>query len=440
MSVHGRVVFGGITALVCAASPARADEPIASLDPEAPPPERWEPGLLPVLSYDSDLGFGFGAIGVLARFEPGYDPYRLRLQAALQATVAVDEAGDPHVPYHDDYVRMDMPGLLGDRLRLQGEIAFNKLATTGYYGFGQRSLSIDFPDEVLEESETARRFYQYDKMALSLDFFARFTPFKIDRSGEDPRLEIYDGTHVAYYWVERYPGSKLEDDEQLRFQASEQGRALRELLHGTSDHPRIAKSFGILWDDRDHEFAPDSGSLTEVGVRLSPGLTDSLSHSRFHFGTRWFAPIMRDYLVFAHRAAFDALTGHPPVDEMSQLGVLFPEDFGGSTTLRGVPLRRFHGRMKLLGQVELRGSFPWFEIFKQRFQIGLVGFVDAAHVWADFVDQPALDLDFERPPFTLGAGGGLRIRWADTFVLRIDGAYSPTEETPGVYLDIGHAF
>lgn len=436
-----RPFFGGsVTALLLVASQARAGEPLASLDPEAPPEERWEPGVLPVLSYDSDLGFGFGAIGVLARFEPGYDPYRLRLQAAVQATVAVDDAADERFPYHDDYVRMDMPGLIGDRLRLQAEIAFNKLATTGYYGFGQRSLSIDFPDDVLDDSETARRFYQYDKTALSLDLFARFTPFKIEKPGEDPRLELYDGTHAAYYWIDRYPGSKLQADVRHRFEESAPGRALRELLHGASDHPRIAKSFGILWDDRDHEFAPDSGSSTELGVRLSPGVTDSLSYSRLHLGTRWFAPILRNHLVFAHRAAFDVLPGHPPVDEMSQIGVLFPEDFGGSTTLRGVPLRRFHGRMKLLGQVEVRGSFPWFEILEQRFQIGLVGFVDAGHVWADFEDQPSLDLDFERPPFTLGTGGGLRIRWADTFILRIDGAYSPTERTPGVYLDIGHAF
>lgn len=418
------------------AEPVAPDKP----DPDAPPPERWEPGILPVLGYDSDLGFAFGAIGVLARFEPGFEPYRLRLQALIQADLQIDEAGDPHLPFHDDYVRMDVPGLLEDRLRLQAEISFNKNATTGYYGFGQRSLRREFSDDELEESEIARRYYQYDKAGLGLDFFARFTPFKIETPGEDPRLELYDGTHVHYYWMERYRGSRLQQDALSRELPTPRGEALRGLLHGTTDHPLIAKSFGVLWDDRDHEFAPEQGSLTEVGVRFSPGVTSGLSNTRFHFGTRWFAPLVPSYLVFAHRLAVDALTGQPPVDEMSQIGVLHTEDVGGSTTLRGVTLRRYSGRLKVLGQVELRGSFPWFEILEQRLQIGLVGFVDAGHISADFVDQPALDEDYDRPPFTLGTGGGLRIRWADTFVLRVDAAYSPTDHTNGVYVDVGHAF
>ena len=38
------------------------------------------------------------------------------------------------------------------------------------------------------------------------------------------------------------------------------------------------------------------------------------------------------------------------------------------------------------------------------------------------------------------AGGGLRVRWGETLVIRFDGAYSPTEHTPGFYVDIGHVF
>jgi len=40
----------------------------------------------------------------------------------------------------------------------------------------------------------------------------------------------------------------------------------------------------------------------------------------------------------------------------------------------------------------------------------------------------------------LGTGAGLRVRWGETFLIRFDGAYSPTEHTPGFYVDIGHVF
>lgn len=413
------------------ARPARA-EPVD--------PDRWEPGGFPVLSYDSDLGVGLGAIGVLARFERGYEPYRFRLQGLFQINIATEENAATRVPLHDDYIRADIPGLLDDRLRVQAELSFNKLATTPYYGIGPRSRVTAFSDRELERSEAARRFHQYDRMALGADLLLRFTLLRLDAPGEDPRLELYDGTHFGYFWMELYRGSLLEADAAARRQPSPRGEALRALLHGTEDQLRLAKSFGLLWDDRDHEFAPDRGSFTEVGARVSPGTTERSSWSRFHVATRWFAPLVRTYLVFAHRAAFDVLAGDPPVDELSQIGVFQTEELGGSVTVRGVPLRRFGGRMKLLGQAELRGSFPWFEVAEQRFQVGLVAFIDAARVWADYGSVPVLDADDERVPFALGTGGGLRFRWADTFILRADGAYSPTEETPGVYIDVGHAF
>ncbi|HEY0133386.1 MAG TPA: hypothetical protein VGB85_04880 [Nannocystis sp.] len=42
--------------------------------------------------------------------------------------------------------------------------------------------------------------------------------------------------------------------------------------------------------------------------------------------------------------------------------------------------------------------------------------------------------------FKVGTRGGLRVRWGETFLVRFDGAYSPTEGTPRFYVDIGHVF
>lgn len=412
----------------------------AMAEPDEKEPDRWEPGGFPVVNYDSNLGVGLGAIGVLARFERGYEPYRFRLQALAQFNIAQDQAGNTIFPLHDHYFRFDAPGLLDDRVRLQGELSFNKLATTPYYGIGQRSEEPDFSAKLLEQSAVARRYNHYDRMTLGLDLFLRFALVTLRLPGEDPRLELYDGTHLSSFWIDAYPGSKLKQDVAEKREPGPRGEALRALLHGTEDNVQVAKSFGLLWDDRDHEFAPSRGSLTEIGVRLSPGVEERLSYSRFHVATRWFAPLVSPYLVFANRLAFDVLGGDPPVDELSQIGVFQTEELGGGATIRGVPLRRFSGRMKLLGQAELRGSFPWFVLFEQRLQVGVVAFVDAARVWADYEPVPALDVDFDRPPFAFGTGGGARFRWADTFILRADGAYSPTEDSTGIYVDVGHAF
>jgi len=39
-----------------------------------------------------------------------------------------------------------------------------------------------------------------------------------------------------------------------------------------------------------------------------------------------------------------------------------------------------------------------------------------------------------------GVGGGVRIQWGETVMIRIDMAWSPDADPIGVYFDIGHVF
>lgn len=101
-------------------------------------------------------------------------------------------------------------------------------------------------------------------------------------------------------------------------------------------------------------------------------------------------------------------------------------------------LGRLLGKVKLIANAELRAQAPWFEIAGQRFRVGFVTFLDAGRVFSEL--EPSRALDGPWAPFDLGVGGGLRLRWAETFILRADGAYSPTRDTPGFYIDVGQVF
>lgn len=425
-----RLGWLGAVALWLALCPARAEEP-----GEALPETRWEPGLLPAIGYDSDLGLGLGAIGTLARFEPGFDPYRVRLQAQAFVRLTLDPTDQVTVPYQQHYLRADLPDLIEDRLRLGFALTFAKISNTGYYGLGQRSERRLFSEAELEASEAARRYHYYDDTAPSADVTARIRLFTLGAPVRDRRLELLTGLHGAYHLIERYEGSKLAADVA---QTATDPR-LADLLHGTTDHGLLAASLGLLWDTRDHEFAPTHGSLTELSSRLSPGVDAELRYLRLHFATRWFVPIVSHWLVFAHRTALDLLVGDPPVYELSQYGVLqIDEGPGGTGSVRGVLLRRYHGKAKIIENVELRGEGPAFTVFGERFRVGAVGFVDAGRVWSDLPAIAALDGPWA--PFAVGVGAGLRLRWGETLVMRGDGAYSPTDDTSGFYLDLGHVF
>ncbi len=399
-----------------AATPGHAQAPAAS---------RWEPGVVPALNYDSDIGFGFGAVGTLVRFEPGFEPYRLRLEAQLFTSVAVDEAGEPSLPFHDDYLRADAPGLFGDRLRLSGGVFFRKLASSAYYGIGQGVEPRVFSERELSESEAARRYHQYDHIASGADATARVTVLRVAQPGEDARLEWLVGLHGAFHEVRPYAESLLAEDA--------------ESIVGVGEHGLLSTDAGLLYDDRDHEFWPTRGSLTELSVRGSAGVGDHLHFLRAHLSTRWFAPLFGDALVFAQRAAVDLIAGAAPIYELTQFGVLDASDGpGGSESLRGVAMGLLAGKLKLVGNAELRAQAPWFHVAGEPFRVGFVGFVDAGRVWSEL--PPSAPRDGPWAPFDASFGGGLRLRWAETFILRADGAWSPTRATPGFYVDVGQVF
>ena len=82
------------------------------------------------------------------------------------------------------------------------------------------------------------------------------------------------------------------------------------------------------------------------------------------------------------------------------------------------------------------------DIFGERLRFGLVGFTDAGRVWSDWQARQVAGTDLDGPhaPFSVSLGGGARMQWAETFILRADFGYSPTNETTGFAIDIGHVF
>jgi hypothetical protein len=415
-------------------SSARADD----LDPD-----RWEPGGVPAFNYNSDIGVGLGAVGWLARFEEGYNPYRFRLQLQLFASINRDEAGDYGVPFHDHQLALDFPGLLDGALRLNARLGFGKFSNAGYYGIGAASERRVFSEEQLETDEAARRYHQYGRTFPSVQLNGRVNLYEEPVPVGKRRLELLVGSELSFSWMDVYARSKLAEDVALADQDSPDGRTLNVLLDGTDDHVLWLANLGLLWDTRDHEFAPTRGTFTELSARLSPGVQHQLRYVGLHLGSRWFAPIIPDHLVVASRGVVDALFGHAPLYELSRFGVLDPKDGpGGAASVRGVLLRRYHGKLKVIGNLELRGRFPWVTIGGERFRFGLVAFADAGRVWADGHRRVVAGQNLDGPyaPIRVGLGGGARIQWGETFLLRVDGAHSPTDRTDGFYVDVGHVF
>ncbi len=422
------------------AKPKKSDLP--------PKPDRLEFGALPAISYDSDLGFGFGVIASLARFDPGFRPYRWRLELVLEATVKRAPGKGYELPFHNDYLNFDIPGLARDRLRLTGRVGFRKFATTGYFGFGNNAQAEAPWENIDREAElaayqAARRYHQFDHIYPLLLFNARVLLWDRSDAVQRRRIEALVGLNTTYNIIRPYADSKLEQDiaRSQDANAYADGQALAGLLRGTEPHLLAVVSLGLLLDTRDHEYTPTRGSFTELAVRTSPGIQEDLRYVGFTVNTAWFRPIVGEYLSVGLRGLFDAIAGHPPFYELTRFGALMPRDGpGGGWSLRGVVRQRYAGKIKLIHNLELRSLFWRFRIRKSQFVVGAVTFLDAARLWADWRPTILDQANIDAGSFKLGTGGGLRVRWGETFLVRLDVAYSPTDRSPGFYVDVGHVF
>jgi outer membrane protein assembly factor BamA len=196
---------------------------------------------------------------------------------------------------------------------------------------------------------------------------------------------------------------------------------------------------GLLWDTRDHDLVPSRGVFHEASLRFTPDPRSDVSYAGATVALRFYRPLYRDRLVLAARVMGDMLFGDPPIYELARHGGLFPMPApGGGSGVRGVPMQRYHGKVKLLSNLELRARVLPLSVFGQRFNIGAIAFFDAGRVWSDFTASERLD--GSGPGIKVGFGGGLRIQWGEAFLLRTDVAWSPDADPIGFYFNVNHVF
>ena len=112
--------------------------------------------------------------------------------------------------------------------------------------------------------------------------------------------------------------------------------------------------------------------------------------------------------------------------------------------IRGVPLRRYHGLIHVLGNGEFRSIFYRFTVNKMKMALGAAAFVDSGRVWADY--RLCSELDGTGFGLKYGVGGGLRFLMGEGQLIRLDVAYSPdmvdlNPDMPvGIYVAFGQFF
>lgn len=352
--------------------------------------------VLPLLSYNPDLGFGYGGVAGAYFYRPGYVPYRHAIAIQYFAT-------SRGVQNH--FLRYDGPRLIGS-LRVEARLEYRRELLSPFYGAGNISAPFFGGDQ------DDQRF-NYDKFSPAGWIRLRGAPW-----GAHHPFQSY----VTLGWrntnVNTYEGSVLEQDQPVGIQGGKTGQ-----LAG-----------GVLWDTRDEEGDPSSGGLSELAFRFSSDST--LSRYRYVGVTAVERRFIRlnSRLVFAQRFILDALFGEVPFFEWPLTGgILAAEGVGGMSSVRGLERNRFAGNWKAFSNSEMRVNIYNFSLFKVPLRVGAVGFLDLGRVWATNVDDGPW---YRWHP---GVGGGIRLA-RRAAVVRIDYAMAPETLRQGFYVTFGQMF
>jgi len=411
------VAAHAVTAAPAVAGDSLNSSNLSSNKDLAHPEAHNELNLVPVAGGTTDIGVGGGFFGGLAHIRPGYEPYEWNIESAGFVTFAPGDGGGVAVPYQDFYLKFSVPRFLHSSMRIEIRPSYGWESKLNYFGLGNASSAALPPG-------APPGYFKYGRLHPQLDI--------------DLRWRIHDhlvgrvGMRYTQNWIEVANDSRLAAD--LRTGSAE----VRSLLGSTSPHASAAFHYGIQWDDRDNDVSAHQGTFDSFDVKLSPG-DNAVFPYRYGEATataRVYIPLSKPRITLAGRIVADVLYGDPPFYELARFDDTYA--IGGLNGVRGVPGQRYYGKIKALGNVEVRTELVSFHALGKPLLLGVVGFFDAGRVWADTSLRP--DLDGRRVGVKYGAGGGLRVQSGSAFVIRADVAWSPDATPVGGYVAVGQMF
>ena len=373
--------------------------------------------LVPIAGGSSDIGIGGGAVGALTHFggretEQNLGGWAWRFEGSAFATFRASPK--LAAPYQDYWLLLTLPDLDQGKLRMTARVAFTEETNVHYYGIGDAT-------PLPPDSGSPR--YLYTRTHPTLEGYARVLLM--------PHLFVNVGASMTVNWLDVPPDGKLAID--MRSGSPD----VRNLL-GTARTAGVAfAQESVIWDNRDDEVVPRRGMWDEIDLRLSPAIGDALpyAYAEVLAIARTYVPV-GSRVVVALRGLADGLVGDPPFFNLP----LYDDTYaiGGTAGIRGVPGQRYYGKVKLIGNLEVRTDVARFRAIGKPWGIAAVGFIDAGRLWADWSSQP--ELDGTGLGLKWGTGVGVRVQQGSAFVVRADVAWSPDAQPLGGYFAAGEMF
>jgi outer membrane protein assembly factor BamA len=342
-------------------------------------------GALPAITFDSDLGFQYGALVEFFNYGDGSKYPEYFDHTYTEISHFTKGSGIYRFMYESNHL---IPGV-----ELTTDLSYLPDQANHFYGFnGYESVyNKDWMDDDLESPPyRSRMFYRFERNQFR---------FKNDFQGK------LSGEHIK--WSAGFAFQNFEN-KSVNIDKLNKGKDPAEQLPSIDAMPGLFERYqdlgiisgneadggwvntikaGLMWDSRDNRPNPMKGLWTEIGVEMAPKfLGNDWGFSKFYITHRQYFTLIENDLSFVYRLGYQAtLSGDVPFFYQSQLITsrltgYSSEGLGGSSTLRGIKRNRVVGDAFILGNVELRWKPLYFTFLKQECYLGLDLFYDLGRV------------------------------------------------------------
>lgn len=418
--------------------------------------EGWNFGVLPTITFDSDLGFQYGGLIDLYNYGDGsrYPQYNHKMY--FEISRFTKGSGINRFYYDSDR--------LIEGLQTTLDLSYLSDRAYDFYGFNGYDAVVnqDWFDDTATDYKS-RMFYKYDRKLFR---------FKVDIKGKlsGDNFKWLTGVNLLNFKLGLVDIEKLnkgkDDADKLPTHQEQPGLYEKYQEWGIISQEEADGGFvptvkaGLVYDTRDNEPNPMRGLWTEVVLVGAPEFLGAESNflkiSVIH--RQYFTIIEKD-LSFAYRLAYQGtIAGHAPFYYQTQMitSVLkgaTSEGLGGSSSLRGVMRNRVVGDGIFLGNVEARWKFTRFQFINNNFYLGLNAFADFGRVTGkidSFESIPIAvvdgnindyyDKNAEAMHFSYGLG--LRIAMNQNFIIRCDYGMAADDRdgNSGIYIGLNYLF
>lgn len=347
----------------------------------------WNFGPLPVVGFNSDLGFQYGACVDIFNYGDGsrypkFD-YKMNLEvsAYTKGSLNLRFYGDFYSLIPNSRLFIDAGYFTDKRFEFYGfngfaSPYFNDLYVLSQQDNGQQSLAENF------DSDFNSVFYRMDRKQF------RFNSCLRSKFGFGEHF--YYGVGLSYFnynmgRINIHNEEYLYDEQMTLFELYRESGLIRENEADGGNVTQIKLAF--IYDSKNHDSDPTKGAYFEATVTGAPDLIDRDGYSHMTFNAVWqhYIPIVKENLTFAYRLVTQNVIGEIPYYAAFNSNMLFykkmsTDAVGGVNSVRGINRNRVVGAGYAWLNAELRWKVVGFQFINQNWNVALNPFFDAGMV------------------------------------------------------------